>query len=161
MKSLRLLVLSASFLGLTLTGCKDECKDVVCQNGGTCEEGTCLCVSGYEGENCETEVRAKFIGSYSVSESCQSGNYNFNFNITASSASVTSIIINNFYDIGINVTANISGTTVTIPNQTVTQSGSALNVSGSGQLNGNILTLTYTISSGSDSDSCTATCNKL
>ena len=36
----------------------DDCEGVVCQNGGTCEDGVnyfnCACVAGYSGENCET-----------------------------------------------------------------------------------------------------------
>jgi hypothetical protein len=34
---------------------KDECKDVVCQNGGTCEDGVCNCVNKFHGERCELE----------------------------------------------------------------------------------------------------------
>ena len=36
----------------------NECESVICQNGGTCEEGIdvweCICVAGYTGSNCET-----------------------------------------------------------------------------------------------------------
>lgn len=47
---------------------KDECKDVVCQNGGTCNEtdGSCTCATGYEGTNCETESRKKFIKTWAA-----------------------------------------------------------------------------------------------
>jgi hypothetical protein len=45
-----------------MNSCKtDPCKDVVCQNGGTCVDGTCSCLTGYEGTNCETELRSKFL----------------------------------------------------------------------------------------------------
>ncbi len=30
------------FFILALTGCKDECKDVDCLNGATCDEGDCI-----------------------------------------------------------------------------------------------------------------------
>ena len=36
----------------------DECASSPCQNGGTCTDGvdayTCACVSGWEGEECQT-----------------------------------------------------------------------------------------------------------
>jgi hypothetical protein len=80
--------------------------------------------------------------------------------VTSSSTGVSNIIINNFYDIGISVSASINGNSLTIPNQTINDQGVAFTVSGSGQLSGNILTLTYNISAGAESDSCTATCTK-
>lgn len=160
MKNFKLLLLSLSFGALALTGCKDECDDVVCQNGGTCNEGICACATGYEGTECATETRAKFLGTYNVSESCESGNYTFSLTVTTSSTGVRNVIINNFYDIGIAVNATVSGNSLNIPNQTVTSGGTALTISGSGQITGNILTMTYTISAGADSDTCTATCTK-
>jgi len=36
------------------SACKDECADVVCQNGGTCDNGLCDCPSGTFGDNCES-----------------------------------------------------------------------------------------------------------
>ena len=33
----------------------DPCEAVVCQNGGTCNEGICDCPDGYSGENCEIQ----------------------------------------------------------------------------------------------------------
>src|SRR5437773_2658197 len=48
----------------TITSCKDKCKDVICQNFGTCADGTCTCPAWFEGTNCENEMRAKFYGNY-------------------------------------------------------------------------------------------------
>lgn len=45
--------------------CSDKCKDVSCLNGGTCDEGKCKCVQGYEGERCATASRDRFIGTWS------------------------------------------------------------------------------------------------
>lgn len=46
------------FIATTLSSC-DDCRGlfgkekVECQNGGTCNEGTCDCLKGYYGEHCE------------------------------------------------------------------------------------------------------------
>lgn len=42
----------------------DKCKDVDCNNGGSCDDGDCTCASYYTGDNCDTEVRAKYAGDY-------------------------------------------------------------------------------------------------
>lgn len=68
MKSIRNIAFSAlltlaAFSTITYTSCsKDECEDVVCQNGGTCNDGNCACPVLFEGTRCETEVRAKYNG---------------------------------------------------------------------------------------------------
>ncbi len=33
---------------------KSTCSGVVCQNGGSCNNGSCTCPSGYSGTNCQT-----------------------------------------------------------------------------------------------------------
>ncbi len=40
---------------------KDRCKNVACQNGGTCVNGYCSCPSGYEGDHCETGVTSTIV----------------------------------------------------------------------------------------------------
>ena len=66
MKSIKHIVLTAfltlGVFGVVLyTSCtKDPCKNVVCQNGGTCSGGNCTCVPGYEGTSCETLSQTKF-----------------------------------------------------------------------------------------------------
>lgn len=200
MKTIKILALSVSmaFIGaITFNSCSDPCKDVTCENGGTCNEGDCECPEGFSGTNCEvddcaalgcvngtavlgvggcscecdpgyegttcdTEQRAKFTGSYTVNEACNSGNYSYNVSVTTGSASVSTIIISNFGDYGVNVTGtvNTDGTGLTIASQQVTIGGSAATFSGTGQISGNILTISYTISSGGQSDTCTMTCTK-
>lgn len=44
----------ASFLLVGLTNC-DKCKDVSCDNGGTCIDGKCQCPLGFSGSSCEFE----------------------------------------------------------------------------------------------------------
>lgn len=54
------------FFALAISsGCtKDPCKDVSCNSHGTCASGLCSCSTGYEGTNCETESRERFIGNW-------------------------------------------------------------------------------------------------
>lgn len=97
MKAIKIFSLALSFAAIALTGCKDPCKDVACQNAGTCDDGTCICATGYEGTNCETEQRAKFLATYNVQESCTFfGNDNFTISIAPSAqGGVTGVVINN------------------------------------------------------------------
>lgn len=146
---------------LLVAGCKkDPCKDVECLNGASCTDGSCVCTSGYEGSNCGTESRAKFLSVYNVTESCPTGNFSYQSTISTSSAATNRVIISNFGGWGVSVYANVSGSSMNVPNQQVDVQGTAATFSGNGQLNGNILTITYTISSGSSSETCTQTASK-
>ena len=154
-------LVGAAFIGLaSFSSCTDACKDVVCQNAGTCVEGDCVCADGYIGTNCETEERAQFLASYSVSESCTSGNYTYSVTTSSSSTGVTAIIIANFGDYNTNVNATVDGNNITIANQTHQVQGFPLTFSGTGQISGNILSISYTVSDGSNTDTCTMTCTK-
>ena len=45
-----------AFLSITILATQqscDKCKNVDCQNGGTCDKGKCICPTGYSGVNCE------------------------------------------------------------------------------------------------------------
>ena len=53
----------------SVTG-NDPCKDVKCQNGGTCKNGKCICPSGYEGDNCERLIAQKFTGNWTAFVDC-------------------------------------------------------------------------------------------
>ncbi|MCC6577179.1 MAG: hypothetical protein IT228_07545 [Flavobacteriales bacterium] len=153
------LMLGLALVAFTATGCKkDKCKDKNCGNG-SCVDGSCVCNTGYEGSECGTEKRSKFLGSWSATENCTSGNYSWTMTSTASSQGITAIIFNNFAGFnGINVSAtvNSNGTSLTIPNQTL----SGATFSGSAQITGNIMTLTYSLTSQGQTDNCTATCTR-
>ena len=147
----------AAVVAIGLSSCEtDACADVECGTNGTCVDGDCVCDAGYEGVDCDTEERAEFIATYNVSEACTSGNYTYSSSVQTSTTAVTSVLITNFGDYGVNVTGTISGNNVTIANQTV----DGLTFSGSGQISGTILTITYNVSDGQATDDCTMTCTK-
>lgn len=159
LRTISKMMLGLAIVAFTATGCKkDECKDKNCGNG-SCVDGSCVCNTGYEGSECGTEKRAKFLGSWTATETCTSGNYNWTMTSTASSQGVTAFIFNNFagYNgININATVNSNGSSITIPNQTV--SGGTF--SGSAQIVGNVMTLTYQLTANGQTDNCTATCTR-
>lgn len=165
MKTLsRLMLMLMTFSVIAIASCKkeeDPCENVSCLNGGTCNNGTCACATGYEGSTCATEQRSKFLASYQVSESCNvSGNFNYTLTINTSATGITNVVVNNFYGVGATVTGTVSGSSITIPSQLVNVNSTGYTFSGSGQVTGNILTLSYTVVVGTDSETCTATCTK-
>lgn len=55
MKKLKIISYILTIL-LSISSCrKDPCESKVCKNGGTCDNGTCNCPSGYTGSDCGTE----------------------------------------------------------------------------------------------------------
>jgi hypothetical protein len=113
------LALSVAVGTVLLNSCtQDPCKDVVCQNGGTCVAGNCDCVTGYEGDSCQTLSRAKFIGTWAVDDDgTSSGPANYNITVTAGTA-VTAVNIDGLWQLFVNsITANIDGNAITIPLQ--------------------------------------------
>jgi len=124
--------------------------------------GTCSCAPGYEGSDCSTLQRTKFLGGYTVNESCDSGIYNYDFFIEASTAGVTRVLLTNFGAVdGSTVSASVSGTTLNIAQQSFMVGGQNWGVVGTGQLNGTTLTMTYTLTfPDNTTDGCTSTCTK-
>ncbi|MEM7655930.1 MAG: calcium-binding EGF-like domain-containing protein [Bacteroidota bacterium] len=59
-------------LVVLVSACQDPCTQTTCENGGTCLEGNCQCEVGYEGNNCELEIRAPLLGHYQLQQSCNS-----------------------------------------------------------------------------------------
>lgn len=170
MKSIRSITLSAlltigAFGAVTYTACnKDECKGVICENNGTCVSGVCSCPAGYEGARCQIVSSDKFLGNYTVTESCtlSGGIPAYNATITGSSSNEVIIYLNNFGNLNatITVVGTVSGNSLTISPQTV----SGYQITGSGSYAGTefsgILSVAYTIISSTDSESCNATWEK-
>ena len=155
MKSIRNAALSAlltigAFSAITYTSCnKDECKDVVCKNGGTCVAGVCSCPTGYEGTNCESEGRAKFVKTWTASdkEVVAGTSLPAYSAIITSGTTIIDIKISKFSDSYFTneVKATVSGSTITIPSQA--PDGDGYTVEGTGTYNSTDkkITWSYTI----------------
>ena len=147
----------AAVAAIGLSSCEtDACADVECGVNGTCVDGDCVCDAGYEGTACDTEERAEFIATYNVSEACTSGNYTYSISVQTSTTGVTNVIVTNFGDYGVNVAGTVNGNNINFANQTV----DGLTFTGSGQINGTVLSITYNVSDGQAQDDCTMTCTK-
>ncbi|MCS6917901.1 MAG: calcium-binding EGF-like domain-containing protein [Chitinophagales bacterium] len=138
----------------------DPCKDVVCLNGGTCEDGTCDCAPGYEGDDCGVRSADKYVGTWSAVEVCTSGNYAYVATIGASSTEANKILITNFGGFGASVVVvgTVDVNSLTIPGQAFGN----VSVSGNGTLSADGLTIniSYTANDGTTSDVCSATYTK-
>ena len=144
----------------------DPCDSITCENGGTCNDGTCDCAAGYEGTNCDTEVRAKFIGSYSGSDACSNSGAtgSFTTTIATSTTGVNSIEISGLWD-GFFIAAingTVSGNEITVASQE--PDGDGFVIAGTGVMNadGTSIAWTYTVTETANSsvDSCTMTATK-
>ncbi len=71
----------------------DKCLEINC-NFGNCEEGKCICDSGYEGINCDTISRDKFIGYYTIFSQCQPELDLLSFSIKENNESIDKILVN-------------------------------------------------------------------
>ena len=142
---------------LAFTSCVDPCKDVACVNG-ECVEGDCVCDTGYEGTLCDALMQTKFVGNYNLDEICDSGSDNYAATITASATNIEGISINNLYDSGLNTTATVSSSTITIESQTFGNG----TISGTGSINTDetVININYTVTVGGQTDACIATLTK-
>lgn len=110
----------AVFAAIVYSSCnRDKCKSVVCAYGGVCNGGACICPSGYEGSNCETVSRDKFLGNWYVYEKgsiTESGHYAIS--IVPGDNDITQVYIRNFYNyFRTPIKAYVVHDTLTIPNQ--------------------------------------------
>ena len=67
------------------------------------------------------------------------------------------VIVQNFGDFGVDLVGTVDGNSVTFASQS---GGSTATFSGSGFISGTILSITYTVTDPTDSDSCIMTCTK-
>jgi hypothetical protein len=139
------------------SGCvHDACvaRNIQCQNNGTCRDGDCLCPSGYEGDSCQFKVNKKFAGCYKV---IRTGFINDTIPddnddtlcIRANMGASDKFGIT-FFSIRDSIVFNYKGTVndnfITVPEQQIFDTTNMVNipytVSGSGSLNGEVVTIT-------------------
>ena len=185
MRTLNFLGLVMAFAGLLfINSCKDPCKDVICENGGVCDEegvcdcpenfygdlcetecvngtfgnGACACDDYYEGDACKIEERVKFYGAYGVDEECDQ-NYTYGSTIKMTSGNVYKIEISYLYrgDWENPIIAEVDGNKITIPSQNP-EDGFTMTGSGTLSADGTELVIDYTLDDSSiGTVSCTAT----
>jgi hypothetical protein len=138
-------ILGVVAIGLfSFSSCEtDACKDVTCDNGGTCVEGDCVCLDGFSGVNCETAWATAFISLYDGVDNC---GFQYESEIKAGTTATALTISNAFGVAGTASVTLLTATTIQIPAQTI----NTYAISGSGTLVGSVLTIDYTI----DGDDC-------
>jgi hypothetical protein len=108
------------------------------------------------------DTRAQFVGTYNVEDISQSSGYVYEYTVTVSEGSGNEIKFSNFADLfNVPVKATVSGNTFNVPMQSFTNpSGKTIKVSGSGSIQGGVLTFNYTTEGYLDyTGACTATKN--
>jgi len=92
------------------------------------------------------DTRAAFVGNYDVEDISSSSGYVYNYEMSIKVGANGELEISNFADMfNVPVKATVDGMNLTIKKQTFTNpSGKSISVSGSGTLQNNILSFTYT-----------------
>jgi hypothetical protein len=80
---------------MLLTSCEkeDSCSTIECQNGGTCDDGTCNCPDGFIGTSCEIDCIDNISGMWEVisgnSAFCDGKTYQFDRGINTSEVKIS------------------------------------------------------------------------
>ncbi|RYD58686.1 MAG: hypothetical protein EOP56_03615 [Sphingobacteriales bacterium] len=138
----------AAFSAVTFNSCNnDKCKAIVCSYGGVCKEGTCICQSGYEGPQCETVIRDRYLGTWAVRETGSFTNSAIYTLSIEGGDNMTEVIIHNIYN-KLKVKGNINRDTLLIPQQNINnyiiQGRGVLQKTGTYGQNG-VITMRYSV----------------
>lgn len=130
-----LLLMLATFSVLMSCGAREGCTDPSSENfdiDAEVDNGTCI------------PMTLKFEGNYEIEEECPLDDYFYNMGINASFNDPFEIILSNFGDFNINVSAFVDGFFFEIPDQFFIVNGDVINImNGIGELNGNQIIITY------------------
>ena len=113
----------------------------------SCGDDTTTCPVGYEGKNCDTEMRAKFVKNWSASDKTASGNdLVYTCNVVEGSAINSVILSNTFSDAFFAHTINavVDANTIKINSQKPDANGN-YSVEGSGTFSANEISWNYYI----------------
>lgn len=143
---LRLLIVPA-FL---LTACLNPCKNVECQNGGECNNGACECPDAYEGNDCSELARDRFIGTWNMSQSCNSGYEEYEV-VMREGGALHEVLLRNVYGLNREILATVAGSNLTVHEQTF----DFVTVSGTGSHNGQSITLNLQFRVNDTVENCT------
>ncbi len=114
---------------------------------------TKTCDPGYEGSDCKTEVRTKFLANNKVTtDNCAGSGYNMSITADSDVEYIVFSNLGNFTTPAV-VKAKVSGTTFSYTNFI---DATGRKFTGTGSVSGNIITLTYTVVY---TDNTTETCN--
>lgn len=100
--------------------------------------------------------RDKFLGVFTVIETCGNGNDGYELTIIESGADESAVVILNLYDFGESLSATVTNSMINIPSQLV----DGLTFSGQGSISDDALTLNFNVTNGIDSDNCNSICNR-
>ncbi len=153
-------------------GCTDPNSDYfnpeATQDDGSCFIRGCTDVNSdnYDPEATQDDgscvpSRDKFIGQYNVAEACPSGNSTYSMTITGSGSAGDAVVINGLSGLSEPITATIQLANLNIASQVVNVGGISVTVTGTGVLNGAILSINFTYSVAGGGETCSMSCNKI
>jgi len=170
MKKLIYALLAVFVSAFLFTGCVDNpCDSVICLNGsdGTCIDGDCTCLPGYEDADCGTVTVLKILGNWEASGTCVRNNdttfiINYFTSIDSVDANVAQANIFNFGGFGENLefTTNVNGDSITMPLSDPYGTGELLEGIGAIASDGNTIDWTYTLEGDGFLDECSETWTK-
>lgn len=146
--------------------CVPECNDADCGENAQCENNVCTCIIGYE-ENangvCVLE-KEKFIGSYDVTDVCDSGTYTYEVTVDELIGSTDVVRIQNLSDLqcedanGNPVDYFVEATVFEASLSFTDYTTCGATWTGNGTMESGVITMTYSLIN--PDDNCTATLTK-
>lgn len=154
-----------AFSVVTYTSCsKDNCKDVVCKNGGTCNstDGSCTCKTGYEGTDCGTLSRDKFVGSWSGVDNCSNPTSTVTVTLTvATSTNDIQALVTNPGGFGGTITITGTMTSANVLSFTSQTVGAGITLTGTMTWNSsNSMTFAYNATDATGTQTCSGSYTK-